>query len=154
MQINSFDTHCPAPALFEKYFSQRPHCFFLDSGMDPQKLGRFSFMGAEPFLVLKTKGRLIEVSEYQGVKVSKTKRFIGDPFAVLKELLRKYKNDFYSDDVPFLGGAVGYFSYDLCHFIEKLPSTAIDDIGAPDLYLGFYDKIVAVDHMKNKTYVI
>ncbi|MCX5715859.1 MAG: aminodeoxychorismate synthase component I [Candidatus Omnitrophica bacterium] len=174
MEIKEINTiHSPL-ALFEKYFSQKPHCFFLDSaipneasqrsqssgsrrtskevstfGIDPQKLGRFSFMGAKPFLILKTKGRLIEIIEN-----GKTNRFIGNPFLVLKELLKKYKSDFYHDEIPFLGGAVGYFSYDLCHFIEKLPSTAIDDIGIPDCYLGFYDKIVAVDHLANKTYCV
>jgi len=135
--------------LFEGRFSQRPFCFFLDSGMDHGKLGRFSFMGAEPFLILKSKGRLIEIT-----KGSKTQRFIGNPFKVLKGLLKKYSSDLCSDEIPFTGGAVGYFSYDLCHFIEKLPSRAIDDIDIPDCWLGFYDDIVAIDNLKGKAWRI
>jgi len=149
MLIKQARNTCNTLELFEKYFSRRPHCFFLDSGMDHGKLGRFSFMGAEPFLILKSKGRLVEIIEKNNIQ-----RFIADPFLVLKELLNKYSTDFYSDEIPFLGGAVGYFSYDLCHFLEKLPSTAIDDIGIPDCYLGFYDSIIAVDNLHNKSYEI
>ena len=152
----------PSPLeLFERLFKDKPFCFFLDSGMDHEKLGRFSFMGAEPFLIMKSKGRLVEIVEIvrsQGhqsqVTSQQVKRFIGNPFLVLKELLKKYSNDFYLDDIPFSGGALGYFSYDLCHFIEKLPSTAIDDIDLPDCWVGFYDDIIAIDHQKNKTYRI
>jgi para-aminobenzoate synthetase component 1 len=49
---------------------------------------------------------------------------------------------------------VGYFSYDLCHFIERLPHKAIDDLNLPECYLGFYDAIVAFDHLENKTYLV
>jgi len=149
MTIEEIKTQSSAVELFERVFSKRPFCFFLDSGMDHEKLGRFSFMGAEPFLILKSKGRLIEI-----IEKGKSQKFIGDPFLILDGLLKKYSNNFHSDKIPFLEGAVGYFSYDLCHFIEKLPSTAIDDIGIPDCYLGFYDSIVAIDHTENKKYEI
>jgi para-aminobenzoate synthetase component 1 len=49
---------------------------------------------------------------------------------------------------------VGYFGYDLCHFIERLPSTAVDDLQLPECYLAFYDAIVVFDHVKRKAYVI
>ncbi len=149
MKVEQLENLPSATELFERLFKDKPFCFFLDSGMDHEKLGRFSFMGAEPFLILKSKGRFIEI-----IEGSRVERFIGNPFLVLKELLKKYSDNFYLDDIPFSGGAVGYFSYDLCHFIEKLPSTAIDDIDAPDCWVGFYNDIVAVDHQKNKTYRI
>jgi para-aminobenzoate synthetase component 1 len=52
-----------------------------------------------------------------------------------------------------VGGAVGYFSYDLCHFIERLPLTAIDDLHLPECYFAFYDCILAFDHRENKVYI-
>lgn len=116
-------------------------------------------MGSDPFLILRSKGRLIEIKDTRhpsttlGTSKTHVTRFIGNPFTVVKGLLKKYRSDFYSE-IPFLGGAVGYFSYDLCHFTERLPSTAIDDIDIPDCCLGFYDEIVAIDHLKNKCYVI
>ncbi|MCK4463074.1 MAG: aminodeoxychorismate synthase, component I, partial [Candidatus Omnitrophica bacterium] len=89
-------------------FSDEPYSFFLDSGMDPKKLGRFSFIGTEPFLLFKSKGNDIFV-DCQGWK----KHFRGNPFYILKGLLARYKSDFRSRDFPFWGGAVGWFSYDL-----------------------------------------
>jgi para-aminobenzoate synthetase component 1 len=53
-----------------------------------------------------------------------------------------------------LGGAVGYLSYDLCHFIEHLPSTAIDDLQLPESYFAFYDTILAFDNLLGKTYIV
>ena len=78
----------------------------------------------------------------------------GNPFDVVGELLEKYPLDSNGMGIPFTGGAVGYFSYDLCHFIERLPARAVDDLNLPECYLGFYDAVVAFDHQENKTYLI
>jgi para-aminobenzoate synthetase component 1 len=78
----------------------------------------------------------------------------GNPFDALGKLLEIYKLDHCPAPVPFLGGAVGYLSYDLCHFVEHLPSTAIDDLKLPESYFAFYDTIVAFDHLKGKAYLV
>jgi para-aminobenzoate synthetase component 1 len=126
-----------------------PFSFFLDSGMDPQKLGRYSFMGSDPFLVMKSRGDEITL-----IKDGAEEKKRGNPFDKLGELLETYKLDSGECPVPFTGGAVGYFSYDLCHFIERLPKTVVDDLNLPECYLGFYDAIVARDHLTNRTYLI
>jgi para-aminobenzoate synthetase component 1 len=72
----------------------------------------------------------------------------------LGSLLEPYKLDHYPSPVPFLGGAVGYFGYDLCHFVERLPSTAIDDLKLPESYFAFYDAVFAFDHLEEKAYLI
>jgi len=69
-------------------------------------------------------------------------------------LLSTYSLDSGPADIPFIGGAVGYFSYDLCHFIERLPATAVDDLQLPECYLAFYDAAIAIDHLSGKTYLI
>jgi para-aminobenzoate synthetase component 1 len=130
-------------------FALRPYSFWLDSGMDPQKLGRFSFMGSDPFLVMRSRGDEITL-----IKKGAEEKRRGNPFDVLGELLKAYTIDRDSTPIPFTGGAVGYLSYDLCHFIEKLPTQAEDDLHLPESYLGFYDAIVAFDHQENKTYII
>ncbi|GAX60769.1 para-aminobenzoate synthase [Candidatus Scalindua japonica] len=56
--------------------------------------------------------------------------------------------------VPFTCGAVGYFAYDLCHFIEKLPDTTIDDIEFPEMCFSFYDTIIGVDHLENRYFLL
>ncbi|MFC2042356.1 aminodeoxychorismate synthase component I [Chloroflexota bacterium] len=130
-------------------FRDRPFCFFLDSGMDPGKLGRYSFLGSDPFLVLRSRGDEIAL-----IRDGKEETRQGNPFEVLGELLETYSLDTDQNVVPFVGGAVGYFSYDLCHFIERLPSTAVDDLLLPECYLAFYDAIVAFDHLKGKAYLV
>jgi para-aminobenzoate synthetase component 1 len=131
-------------ALAPKFYS-----FFLDSGMDPSKLGRYSFMGSDPFLVMRSRGDEITLIK-EGVEGKRR----GNPFDVLGELMDMYKSDTEELPVPFTGGVVGYLSYDLCHFIEKLPHKAIDDLDLPECYLGFYDAIAAFDHRENKTYIV
>jgi len=117
--------------------------------MDPGKLGRYSFMGADPFLVLQSHGD--EVSFIRnGVRESRR----GNPFDTVGELLETYALDGGLAPIPFVGGAVGYFSYDLCHFIERLPATTVDDLNFPECYLAFYDAIVAFDHLEERTYLV
>ncbi len=131
-----------------KLFFKKKYSFFLDSGMDPERLGRYSFIGADPFARIEAKGEEIKVLE--GNKIENLK---GNPFKILKKLLSKYdiKN---CTDLPFVGGAVGFLAYDLCHHIENLPKKAYDDIELPDMIMGFYDGIIIIDHLNNKKYAV
>ncbi len=124
------------------------HSFFLDSGMNLYSLGRYSFMGSKPFLIFKSKGKHIEV-----IEAGDSQHHTGSPFHVLREILGRYRVDCPPELPPFLGGAVGYFGYDLCHFIERLPSRNVDDLNLPDCYLAFYDVVLIFDHFKRKTYI-
>ncbi len=146
--IEEIQTPLIASQCFEA-FAGRPFSFFLDSGMDPGKLGRYSFMGSDPFLVLKSQGDKVSLIR-DGVEEVKR----GNPFDVLGELLELYLLDGSQAGLPFIGGAVGYFSYDLCHFIERLPATALDDLNLPECYLAFYDAAAAFDHLEGKAYVV
>jgi para-aminobenzoate synthetase component 1 len=130
-------------------FKERPFSFFLDSGMDAGKLGRYSFVGSDPFLVLRSRGEKISLIR-DGVEESRQ----GNPFDVVGELLAVYALDECPAEIPFAGGAVGYFSYDLCHFIERLPATAVDDLNLPECYLAFYDAMVAFDHLEERVYLV
>lgn len=124
------------------------YSFFLDSGMVSSKLGRYSFLGCEPFLVLRSKGLFREV-EREGC----TERSQGDPFDLLRELLQEFSLPPRPDLPPFPGGAVGYLAYDLGRFIEVLPATVQDDVPLPDLVLGFYDVVLIFDHLTHQAYL-
>ncbi|CZR06493.1 aminodeoxychorismate synthase component I [Trichococcus collinsii] len=114
-------------------FRDRKHCFFLDSGMDPEKLGRYSFIGFDPEMTLTAKA---------GV----------DAFAELKAILEEYQLE-YAGELPFIGGAVGYFGYELRHQVERLPKEAYDDVQIPDSFFGIYDGAIVVDHLLGKVYL-
>lgn len=145
--IEEISTSLTAPQAFE-LFKDRPFSFFLDSGMDPEKLGRYSFMGSDPFFVLRSRGWEINL-----LYSNRQETVTGNPFDVLGELLERYAIDPGPYPIPLVGGVVGYFSYDLCHFIERLPSTAIDDLQLPECYLAFYDAILAFDNLEGKAYI-
>lgn len=127
---------------------QQPFSFFLDSGMDPENLGRYSFIGSNPFLILKSRGDNLTLLGPKGRENRK-----GNPFEALDELFQEYSIEPSHSPTPLIGGAVGYFSYDLCHFIERLPCTAVDDLQLPECCLAFYDLTIAFDHLEGKTYI-
>ena len=146
--IEEVSSPLTAIELFE-LIKDRPYSFFLDSGMDTQRLGRYSFLGSEPFLVINSRGSEITLVRGQEHEVQH-----GNPFDTIGKLLELYKLDYCPVPVPFVGGAVGYFSYDLCHFVEHLPSTAIDDLKLPECYFAFYDAIFAFDHLEGRAYLV
>jgi para-aminobenzoate synthetase component I len=146
--IEELPTRLDSVKLFELFRYQL--CpFFLDSGMDPGKLGRFSFMGSSPFLLLKSRGDYISI-----IKGKEETTLKGNPFDSLGHYLDEYSLNMPDTPMPLVGGAVGYLSYDLGRFIEKLPEKALDDLQLPELLFGFYDLVVAVDHVHNKVYII
>ncbi|MDI3280336.1 MAG: aminodeoxychorismate synthase, component I [Bacillota bacterium] len=145
--IKELDLPLEALDIYE-YFADQPHSFWLDSGMDAQRLGRFSFIGANPFLIMRSKGHRIEI-----LKAGKRERLEGNPFEVLKRLLNQYALKRPVEGPPFISGAVGFFSYDLCHFIEELPSRSLDDLNIYDCYFGFYDTVIALDHLHKAIYL-
>jgi para-aminobenzoate synthetase component 1 len=146
--VEEIDTDLSPSDLFE-LFRGEPFSFFLDSGMDPKKLGHYSFMGGSPFLVLSSRGRRVTIN-----RGNKREELKGNPFDELRRLLKLYRLDSHSPSVPFAGGAVGYLSYDLCHFIERLPTKALDDLQLPECYFGFYDLVLVIDNLGGKTYII
>jgi len=146
--VEELDTGLSTVALFE-LFRREPFCFFLDSGMDPQKLGRYSFMGADPFLLLKSRGENISITR-DGVESVEQ----GNPLDTLGRYLETYRLDSGILPVPFAGGAAGYISYDICHFIERLPKRAVDDLQLPECYFGFYDLVLAFDSLLGKAFIV
>jgi len=139
----------PSPPQAFEAFKDKPFSFFLDSGMNPQRLGRYSLMGSDPFLIMRSRGRNITLISSEGEKA-----ISNNPFDLLGELLQEYKLNGSNAGLPFVGGAVGYLSYDLGHFIEKLPSKAVDDLQLPECYLAFYDAAAIFDHLEGRAYVI
>lgn len=136
-------------SAFEVYrlFHEKDYSVFLDSGMDAARLGRYSIIALDPFLRIEAKENNIHIWE-NGVYRSEA----GHPFMVLQRLLRRYtvKNP---TKLPFVGGAIGFLSYDLCHHVEKLPQTTVDDLDLADLVFGFYDLALVFDHLEGRSYL-
>ena len=125
-----------------------PWASFLDSGRHGKAASRFDFIVAEPYVSLITRGPLTEVHR-QGEEVL---RLTEDPFVLIRRYLDI--NPAFGSDLPFSGGALGYFAYDLARRIEKLPSIAsiVDPI--PDMAIGIYDWALVVDHEEKKSWLV
>lgn len=120
----------------------KEHPFLLDTGItDYHGLGHHSFMGADPFLKIISRGCESAI-ECRGKHTTVS----GNPFDVLGDVLRRFEVDGDRDDIPFTGGAVGYLSYDLKGHLEKLPDTVEHDQNFPDLCMSFYDEVMVFDH--------
>lgn len=131
--------------------SERAHPLFLDSGMDPERLGRWSLIMVDPFERIRIKGQTIELEDcLTGEKTS----LEGNAFDFLSERYALYQTQSTPDfDLPFGGGMAGYLAYDLCHHVEKLPRTAVDDVGIPDAVLGCYETAILVDHLLGEVWL-
>ncbi|MBI4687796.1 MAG: anthranilate synthase component I family protein [Nitrospirae bacterium] len=135
---------------------ETPYSFLFESAKGPENIARYSFVGIEPFLIFRVKNGAVEIevrnqkSEDRSQKTEKTKT----PLKKLKGLIKSYKIESHPNLPPFIGGAVGLFSYDFVHYFEHLPKTAVDDLEIPDAHFLFIDTIVAFDHKEKKTYII
>ena len=130
-----------------RLLADEPYSFFLDSGMDAARLGRYSFVGSQPFLIFRSKGTNLQLDWRDRVEQRS-----GNPFDALREILNRFQSLPLPADLPFIGG-VGYLGYPLRCFIEELPTTTHDDLKLPDCYFVFYDAIVAFDHLSNQVYL-
>jgi len=131
-------------ALFE-VIADEPWAVFLDGGRPGSTAGRYDILAARPYATLVTRGGLTEIRR-DGRLVSSPE----DPF----ELLRRHlEADGRAAPLPFCGGAIGYFAYDLARRIERLPVLAEDAEGLPEMAVGLYDWAVVVDHARREAYL-
>ena len=133
-------------ALFSSIAGQ-PWSVFLDSGYPYSNQGRYDIIAADPVCTLVTHGDITEITRNK-----LTIKSSADPFDLVKQQL---VSDCISvDDLPFNGGAIGYFSYDLARRLETLPVIAEDTEHIAEMALGIYKWAVIVDHKEKKSYLV
>jgi para-aminobenzoate synthetase component 1 len=125
-----------------------PRPLFLDSALTHPTLGRYSFVTADPFDWMESRGRRTFLASASRPLED------CDPFAVLAERMAPYRAESVPGLPPFQGGVAGLFGYDLCHHLEKLPRPRHDEFEVPDLAVGFYDWVIAFDHLSGRAWVI
>ena len=142
------DLETPVSA-FLRIAAKEPEAFLLESVEGGEHVGRYTFIGIEPYKKIVARGKAITVEE-GGARQS----FEGDVFAELKAALSGHKPARLPGLPPFTAGAVGFFAYDVVRQIERLPSTAKDELGVPDACLMFFDHVIAFDHVKKEIHLI
>lgn len=128
------EIHYQDPLTIFSFFAEQTGAVFLDSAELREGCARYSFIAIDPFYILKTKNT-------------------SDPFPEIAKNLEKFPLFFHADLPPFQGGVAGFFSYDLCHHLEKLPRPKLDDMRFPDLALGFYDLVIGFDEVLKRAYI-
>ncbi|WON78320.1 aminodeoxychorismate synthase component 1 [Serratia sp. UGAL515B_01] len=121
-----------------------PWAMLLHSGFAEHSHNRFDILVAEPRVTITTYGSDTEVQRGDIRHCSQA-----DPFLQLQQQLDAMNlSPPSNNDLPFQGGALGLFGYDLGRRIEKLPQRAQADIKLPDMAVGIYDWALIADHQK------
>jgi anthranilate synthase component 1 len=142
------DLETPVSAFLRAAWPER-ECFMLESVENGEQVGRYTFIGLQPFKRIVARGREITITE--GKKVIDIE---DDIFAVLRRALTGHKPARIAGLPPFTAGAVGFFSYDAVRQIERLPETAKDELGVPDACLLFFDEVLAFDHVRKEIWLV
>jgi anthranilate synthase component 1 len=142
------DLRTPLSA-FLNLAADEANAFLLESVEGGEKVGRYTFLGARPYMILRARGREI-IMERDKHK----ERIEGSVFGALDQLLREHKPAHVPGLPPFTAGAVGFFSHDAVRQLEKLPVIAKDDLKLPDCVLMFFDRLLAFDHVRHEIFII
>jgi anthranilate synthase component 1 len=142
------DLETPVSAFLRAAWRER-ECFLLESVEGGEQVGRYTFIGINPYKRIVARGRQIDITE-----AGETTRIEGDVFAVLRDALGGHKPARIAGLPPFTAGAVGFFAYDAVRQIERLPSVAKDELGVPDACLLFFDEVLAFDHVRKQIWMV
>jgi anthranilate synthase component 1 len=134
--------------IFSKLHQKYKTVYLLESIEGPQKLAQYSFLGFDPKISITTKNGTATITNLKTNQTLTHKT--NDPFKLIQEQLQPYTNDMV--DFRFVGGALGYVSYDAIRYIEKIPSQKPDDLKFPDVEMGIFEDGIVFDHTINQAY--
>jgi len=124
--------------------------FLLESAEGGEHIGRYSFIGGDPFLEVEGDRDGVCTIDENG----RRQRIDGDPVAALAALQRRYRAQSVAGAPPFTGGAVGYVGYDAIRWVEDIPASNPPDGDMPWVSLGYYDSVLAFDHLRHRVVLV
>jgi anthranilate synthase component 1 len=127
--------------------------FLLESVEGGEQVARYSFLGVNPAAILTARGHDVEETR-SGQVTRRTQPADRDPLDAIKAVIAGYRPVTLPGLPRFVGGAVGYLSYDLVRHFERLPATADDQLGLPDASFMLIDTLVIFDHVKHQVIVL
>ncbi len=130
----------PAPDVVSAFsaFCDQPAVLLLESTLPHPRLGRYSFLTADP--------AVLEIRPRVG--------YGANPFAGLHAHLERFAARSVEDLPPFQGGAAGLLSYELGQAWEQIPRARFDEFQMPDMAVGIFDWVIAWDHSTNRAWII
>ena len=136
-------------SAFHKLDTGDAACLF-ESVIGGEKVGRYSFLSAEPYLRLEARGQQVTI-----IRGEQRETFTSDdPLEELRRRVQAVQAVTLPELPPFVSGAVGYAGYDTVRYAEHLPHAPHDDRQLPDLAFAFYDHMVVFDNVNKTSYVV
>jgi len=118
--------------------------FLFESVVGGERVGRFSFVGSEPFRWFEASGLRVRAKDGTGPWIESEHL---DPLRTLEESIADFSAPHLPELPRFCGGAVGFAGYDAARYVERLPNAPPDDRQIPDLSFAFYDRMAIFDHI-------
>lgn len=134
--------------FFAKICEHYDYAYILESAEGPEKLAEYSFIGFDPRLIVTVKDGNVEVCDRAENEKAVCKT--NDPLLLVNKLVSAFS--FSLKSYRFVGGAVGYISYDAIRYWEKLPENAVDDLKFPDFEMGLFNDGVIFDHKSGEVF--
>jgi anthranilate synthase component 1 len=131
--------------VFSKIRNVFDKSFLLESVEGREKIARYSFIGFDPLLEFKAKGHEVEID---GERYT-----VDDPYEEMERVLDSFECGRVGT-LPFSGGLVGFFSYDIVRFFEKLPSSCPDTLGCPDAHFIIPSYLLCFDHLRQEVILV
>jgi para-aminobenzoate synthetase component 1 len=141
-RVHRFAT-APDPEAAVERLRDLPHLVWLDGGLERGPLARFSYLAADPVLVIRHAAGAPAVRRRGEPDWSPLPH---DALAELHAQLQRFAMPAQPDLPPFQGGFMGWIGYGYGKALERLPDARFDDLGLADLLLGLYDWVLAWDH--------
>ena len=142
------DLETPISAALK--FADEENVFLLESAEEAERFGRYSFLGFDPKRTLSYRDGVYTIVDADGVREVAAK----DPFRGLAQIVGKKSVAPLPNLPAFVGGAVGYFSYDAVRYLERLPGSTPDELQVPEAYFVVTDTLIVFDHLRHKVLVI
>ncbi len=142
------DTLTPVTAFLRLRRRDEP-AFLLESVEGGARVGRYSFIGRDPFQALSATGNEVFL-ETEG----ESKRVASGFFQALSDEVNRFRSVDVPGLPPLTGGAVGYMAYDSVRYVESLPDRHPRETELPDAQFHFYHTLVAFDHARHRAYLI
>jgi anthranilate synthase component 1 len=142
------DLLTPAAAYLRVAHGRR-RLFLLESVEGGERIARYSFIGWDPFLVVRGSGQSLILEE-----LGETWEEEGRPLDKLREISKRYRTVALDGMPPFIGGGVGYFAYDIVRQFERIPATTPDELGLDDFHIMYFSTVLAFDHLRHRIHII
>jgi len=146
----AFQSDLETPLSVYLKLAKGSHGFLLESVEKHELVARYSIVGLEPSSIFEAKNGVLTLKEGKRKTVLKTT----NPLQTIQEKVAGIHQAPLEGTTGFLGGLVGFVSYDAVRYFEKLPSGRLDLLVLPDLYLMMTDHLVLFDHLKRTMRVI